>query len=186
MKRTTLYLVAVAVAGIAIGVCGNFLANFVVDRQVQRWRELTILRSTGKDLPKSVLCEIKSYGKLPLHVVLALGYAETKGDPEAVSKDGAVGWMQVMPATAAEYGYTSEEMFDPVKCCDAGMRHYYKMLEVFGGNEHNAVAAYNVGESGWKTCMNEKRIPGETRRLLGRYNARTHLYRVFLRDGVVE
>jgi hypothetical protein len=83
---------------------------------------------------------------LDLDLVHALIRAESGYDPHAVSRAGAVGLMQVMPATAVDYGVASvDALFDPGTNLDTGMRHLKRLLEKYGSIGH-AVMAYNAGE----------------------------------------
>lgn len=84
--------------------------------------------------------------RLDLDLVHALVRAESAYDPHAVSHAGAVGLMQVMPATAADYGVASvDALFDPGTNLDTGMRHLKRLLDKYGSIGH-AVMAYNAGE----------------------------------------
>lgn len=84
--------------------------------------------------------------RLDLDLVHALIRAESAYDPHAVSHAGAVGLMQVMPATAADYGVASvDALFDPGTNLDTGMRHLKRLLDKYGSIGH-AVMAYNAGE----------------------------------------
>jgi soluble lytic murein transglycosylase-like protein len=87
----------------------------------------------------------KRYGldKDLVHAVIA---AESGYNPKAVSPAGAIGLMQVMPATAADYGVDStEELFDPKVNLDTGSRHLKRLLRKYS-NIRQAVMAYNAGE----------------------------------------
>jgi hypothetical protein len=54
--------------------------------------------------------------------------------------------MQVMPATASDYGVQSTDaLFDPNTNLDTGMRHFRRLLDKYG-NIGQAVMAYNAGE----------------------------------------
>ncbi|HYD63759.1 MAG TPA: lytic transglycosylase domain-containing protein [Noviherbaspirillum sp.] len=64
--------------------------------------------------------------------------------PEAISPKGAVGLMQVMPATAARYG--TFNLAVPEQNIEVGTRHLRNLLVSFGGDVRLALAAYNAGE----------------------------------------
>ncbi len=84
--------------------------------------------------------------RLDLDLVHALIRAESAYNPHAVSPVGAVGLMQVMPATASDYGVASvDALFDPSTNLDTGMRHLKRLLDKYGNIGH-AVMAYNAGE----------------------------------------
>jgi soluble lytic murein transglycosylase-like protein len=63
-----------------------------------------------------------------------------------VSPKGAMGLMQLMPATARQYAVI--DPFDPVQNLAAGLQHLRGLLDRFGkGRESLALAAYNAGEA---------------------------------------
>ncbi|WP_083829369.1 lytic transglycosylase domain-containing protein [Thiocapsa marina] len=84
--------------------------------------------------------------RLDLDLVHALINAESAYDAHAVSRAGAVGLMQVMPATGADYGVTSvDALFDPATNLHTGMRHLRRLLDKYD-SIGQAVMAYNAGE----------------------------------------
>lgn len=86
----------------------------------------------------------KRYG-VETELVDAVVMAESGYDPHAVSPVGAIGLMQVMPETAADYGVDSiDELFDPQVNVRTGVRHLKRLLGQFGIGK--AVMAYNAGE----------------------------------------
>jgi len=80
---------------------------------------------------------------VPPALVMAVIHAESGFNPRAVSPKGAVGLMQVMPATSDMVGI--EDPFDPNDNIRAGVRYLKDLLKMFDGNETLAVAAYNSG-----------------------------------------
>ena len=76
-------------------------------------------------------------------VVNAVIQVESAYHSRAVSRKGARGLMQVMPATGRQYG--ALDLFDPKVNVDAGVQHLKKLLSRY--DLPLALAAYNAGEA---------------------------------------
>ena len=76
-------------------------------------------------------------------LIKAVAIVESALRPDAVSPKGAMGLMQLMPATAAQYGVT--DPFDPDQSLSAGAALIRDLLDQFGGDVTLALAAYNAG-----------------------------------------
>ena len=76
-------------------------------------------------------------------LVRAVIHAESAFNPEAISRAGAQGLMQLMPATAGDYGVT--DAFDVHQNIEAGTRHLAELLARYRGDVRLATAAYNAG-----------------------------------------
>lgn len=90
--------------------------------------------------------QISKYGQqysVPPHLLRAVIDAESAGNPNAVSKAGAQGLMQLMPDTAAELGVT--DPMDPEQNIAGGTKYLSQMLKMFAGDLPLALAAYNAG-----------------------------------------
>lgn len=81
-------------------------------------------------------------------LIKAVALVESGFDPHAVSPKGAQGLMQLMPATARQYGV--RDAFDPLQNLRAGTIHLRKLLEEFDGDVVLALAAYNAGSGAVK------------------------------------
>ena len=69
--------------------------------------------------------------------------AESRYNPKAVSKRGARGLMQLMPATAKSLGVT--DVFDPKDNIYGGALYLKTLIDKFNGDVRLALAAYNAG-----------------------------------------
>jgi soluble lytic murein transglycosylase-like protein len=78
-------------------------------------------------------------------LVHAVVQTESAYNSDAVSRAGAVGLMQLMPATAKRFGVYDRN--DPDQNVDGGTRYLKYLLDLFGPNLQLAVAAYNAGEN---------------------------------------
>lgn len=117
---------------------------------------------------------------LTMRHIFAQMMAESGGDYGAVSDTGCVGSMQVMPATAAEYGIQEWELHHPVLGLDAGIRvmsDLWKRWQQIKNPELRwklSLASYNCGYYRTKRLYNRHRdswqdhIPGETRHYIKR------------------
>jgi soluble lytic murein transglycosylase-like protein len=78
-------------------------------------------------------------------LVRALVQVESAYQPRARSPKGAMGLMQLMPATARQYGVA--DPYDPTSNIEAGIKHLKSLLQRFPKSIALALAAYNAGEA---------------------------------------
>lgn len=81
------------------------------------------------------------------YVVAAMVRAESAFDPQAVSRKGAAGLLQLMPSTAQRFGVDEESIFDPERNLDAGVRYIRWLSDRFDGDLTRVLAGYNAGEA---------------------------------------
>jgi TolA-binding protein len=86
------------------------------------------------------------------YVVLSIMRQESAFNPTAVSRAGAIGLMQLMPATAQEVASrlalpqdSIEQLHDPQLSITLGTHYFAELLEHYQGNVVLALAAYNAG-----------------------------------------
>ena len=89
------------------------------------------------------IAEAASLYKLDPHLIRAIISAESAFNPFAVSRAGAQGLMQLMPALAEELNVL--DPFDPRQNIFGGARYLRQLLDLHKGNVSLAVASYNAG-----------------------------------------
>jgi soluble lytic murein transglycosylase-like protein len=77
-------------------------------------------------------------------LLAAVAKVESNFDPYAVSRAGACGLLQLMPATARRFEV--KNVFDPAQNVEGGARYLRWLLDRFGGRLDLALAGYNAGE----------------------------------------
>ena len=128
--------------------------------------KVPVLRANDHPAASSLQDSIESvateHGVDPL-LVKAVIKTESNFDPEAVSAKGALGLMQLMPATARELRVTNP--LDPLENVTGGTRYLRILLDNYDGNVALSLAAYNAGPSRVKDAI--PNIP-ETRTYVAR------------------
>jgi hypothetical protein len=90
-----------------------------------------------------VILQASSRYQVDPNLVRAIIMAESGYNPNAVSKKGAKGLMQLMPKTAQHLGVA--DSFNPEHNIDGGVRYFRQLLDRFNGDTSLALAAYNAG-----------------------------------------
>jgi soluble lytic murein transglycosylase-like protein len=119
----------------------------------------------------SIIDRVSSHYRVDPKLVHAMIRVESNYDPSAVSSKGAMGLMQLIPATAQRFGV--QNPFDPGQNVQGGVSYLKYLLHLFGGNLPLSLAAYNAGEERVIQSGGIPNIP-ETEHYV---RAITHLYR---------
>src|SRR5262249_39761168 len=86
------------------------------------------------------------------YLVMALILQESYFNPRAKSPAGALGLMQLMPATGQELGrqlhgiFSVTRLTDPTTNIEIGTLHLKQLFNLFGGDTRLVVASYNAGQ----------------------------------------
>ena len=132
-----------------------------IDPRLVKWE------ADPEGLPTFVKAEAQRLGVRP-ELALAVMGQESGGKPGAVSPKGALGLMQLMPATAKELGVDPR---DPDANLIGAARYLRAQLDRFDNNVELALAAYNAGPA---RVERAKAIPdiAETRAYVAEITAR--------------
>ena len=96
-----------------------------------------------EQLYQHIIFEAADQYRVDPAMIKAIIMAESGYNPYAVSTKGAVGLMQLMPATATELGV--EDSLDPVHNINGGVRYFRKLMNIFEDDVLLALSAYNAG-----------------------------------------
>ncbi|RIX81663.1 lytic transglycosylase domain-containing protein [Acidovorax cavernicola] len=118
--------------------------------------------SPGYKTAKAALRDASSKHAIDYELLQALVATESGFDAKAVSPKGAMGLMQLMPATAQRYGVAADKrgtiekkLFDPHVNIAAGSRYLRDLIAMFPGQIELALAAYNAGEGAVQRAGNK-------------------------------
>lgn len=106
-------------------------------------RTVPVLRQPADPRINRLLRDAARKHELDPTLVQAVIQVESNYNPKAVSRKGALGLMQLIPATARRYGVS--DPFDPQQNIEGGVRHLRDLLDLFEGDLNLALAGYNAG-----------------------------------------
>lgn len=106
------------------------------------------LTAARRDAYDDLIADAANRWGVEFALVKAVVHAESAFDKEAVSRAGARGLMQLMPATASMLKVS--DIHDPYDNINGGAQYLRMMLNRFRGDVRNALAAYNAGEANVK------------------------------------
>lgn len=124
----------------------------------------------------SALARASDRFHIPVHWLRAVMRAESGGDARAMSGKGAIGLMQVMPATYAELSrryLLGPDPFDPADNIQAGAAYLSEMLSRYG--ERGFLAAYNAGPRRYEEHLRGRPLPAETTDYVARIEPHLHI-----------
>ncbi len=92
----------------------------------------------------TLIAQLSKKYEVDFHLIKAMIRAESGFNPYAVSRKGARGLMQLMPATAEWMNVSN--IFDPKENIEGGIRYFKYLVLLFNNDLTLSVAAYNAGE----------------------------------------
>ncbi len=150
---TTIFLLIFAVVG-------YFVLSGYIEKQIYMLKHENIIE------------QMSSKYELDPYLVCAVIYSESKFDDDVVSSAGAVGLMQIMPATgewiankAGISEYSKSALTDPKMNIQLGCWYLNYLEKKFDGNTDLMVAAYNAGPQKVTTWLNDSTLSSDGKTL---------------------
>ena len=119
-------------------------ARFKFKERERRQKETKIRSGKRRGGYDKLIDRVARAEGLNSDLLRAVVETESNFDPNAVSKKGAVGLMQLMPETARDMGVS--DPFHPAKNLEAGARYLKRLIDRYEGELTLALSAYNAGE----------------------------------------
>ena len=92
-----------------------------------------------------LISEFAKKYEIDFALIKAMIRAESGFNPNAVSRKGAKGLMQLMPETALRMNVSN--VFNPKENIEGGVRYFKYLLSLFNNDLRLSLAAYNAGEN---------------------------------------
>lgn len=129
-------------------------ARFQFKERERRQKQTKVLSGKRKRGYDKLIDRVARAEGLNSDLLRAVVETESNFDPNAVSRKGAAGLMQLMPETARGLGVA--DPFHPVENLEAGARYLKRLIDKYEGKLTLALSAYNAGE---KAVERYKGIP---------------------------
>lgn len=135
-----------------------------------------VRRRGGTAAPDALLFAIGRQYRIDPHLLASMVSAESAGNMRAVSNKGALGLMQVMPATARSLGVRNPNalLTDRTLALSTGAAYLKRLQGKFGNNVPLVVAAYNAGPGAvvkYRGVPRYRETQGYVKTVMGRYVA---------------
>ncbi len=111
---------------------------------LSRLRPVKVARGSDLAAWSPYIAEASKLYQIPVPLIRAVMRVESGYNPNVVSRTGAMGLMQLMPATAARMGVRNP--FHPRENVLGGVRYLRILANMFGGDLALTLAGYNAGE----------------------------------------
>lgn len=92
--------------------------------------------------------------------IIAMIWEESRFEKDAISKNGAIGYMQILSSTGRKYGVSRNELFQPTHNIQCGVRYLADLRDYYGGDMEKAITAYNRGTASRGTSRYYRKIHG--------------------------
>ena len=119
--------------------------RFQFKEREKRPQETKVLSGKSKRGYDKLIDRVAIAEGLDADLLRAVVETESNFDPDAISKKGALGLMQLMPETARDMGVV--DPFHPGENLEAGARHLRRLIDKYEGRLTLALSAYNAGEN---------------------------------------
>ena len=118
---------------------------------------ITVLKDQGwAGAYAKALVDVANANEISPYLLEAVVWQESRWNPSARSRVGAIGLAQLMPGTARDLGVDPR---DPIQNLAGGARYLRQQLNRFDGNVEKALAAYNAGPGRVMTAGGIPSIP---------------------------
>jgi len=108
-------------------------------------KTVSLQYTKDSDYYDALISECSKKYEVDFALIKAIIRAESGFNPSAVSRKGAKGLMQLMPATASRMNVSN--VFSPKENIEGGVRYFKHLLILFNNDLRLSLAAYNAGEN---------------------------------------